>query len=273
VGGHHTNGAPGLDFLDKLSQATGNAQAPDRESVRHACLWKATIMLFSRYKVAYEKKRKIMRNVASVAELKKSFFAGIDKVEAPEDLEKLRMKFWTARREFSRQCCLHLATGPSPHIAQNFTTLTTNASSSVTPNAKFREEILTFHDVPQFAGGIVPGDGIFTMWSYRAGAGRAEAFLLNAQPLTSRTAHEWGAVAEVVPNGKALPRARELANLYWKAPELTRRNTRVHFIQPLKERIVREVRYGLSLEGASAADLVKSMRAQNEPVAQKGKSA
>jgi hypothetical protein len=29
----------------------------------------------------------------------------------------------------------------------------------------------------------------------------------------------------------------------------------------------------LSLEGASAADLVKSMRAKNEPVAQKGKVA
>ncbi len=87
VGGYHTDGAPGLDFLDKLSQATGNAQAPDRESLRHACIGKATIMLFSRYKVAYEKKRKIMRNVASVAELKKSFFAEIDKIETREDLE------------------------------------------------------------------------------------------------------------------------------------------------------------------------------------------
>jgi hypothetical protein len=63
---------------------------------------------------------------------------------------------------------------------------------------------------------------------------------------------------------------------------VTRRNTRVHFIQPLKERIVREVGYGLSLEGASAADLVKSMQARSEqaktePVvqqkAQKGKVA
>ena len=53
-GGHHTNGAPGLGFLDKLGQAIGNAQAPDREGVRHACLWKATIMLFPRYKVVYE---------------------------------------------------------------------------------------------------------------------------------------------------------------------------------------------------------------------------
>src|SRR5882762_8977787 len=119
----------------------------------------------------------------------------------------------------------------------------------------------TFHDIPHFAGGIVPGDGIFTTWSYRAGAGRAEAFLLNPQPITAAVAREWGVVAEVVPNGNALGRAQELARQYLKVPEVTRRNTRVHFIQPLKERIVREVGYGLSLEGASAAALVKSMQA------------
>jgi hypothetical protein len=62
-----------------------------------------------------------------------------------------------------------------------------------------------------------------------------------------------------VPTGKALGRARELAELYLKAPEVTLRNTRIHFIQPLKERIVREVGYGLSLEGASSADLAKSI--------------
>jgi enoyl-CoA hydratase/carnithine racemase len=118
-----------------------------------------------------------------------------------------------------------------------------------------------FLDGAHFAAGVVPGDGIFTTWSYRAGAGRAEAFLLNSQPLTARTAYEWGVVAEVVPNGKALSRARQLAELYLKAPEVTRRDTRVHFIQPLKERIVREVGYGLSVEGASAAALVKSMQA------------
>src|SRR5207253_7474283 len=131
----------------------------------------------------------------------------------------------------------------------------------------------TFQDVGHFAAGTAPGDGIFTTWSYRAGAGRAEAFLLNPQPLAARTAYEWGVVAEVVPNGKALNRARELAELYLKAPEVTRRNTRIHLIQPLKERIVREVGYGLSLEGASSAALMKSMQAKSEPVARKGKVA
>jgi enoyl-CoA hydratase/carnithine racemase len=118
----------------------------------------------------------------------------------------------------------------------------------------------TFQDVAHFAAGVAPGDGIFTTWSYRAGAGRAEAFLLKPEPLTARTAHEWGVVAEIVPNGKALSRARELGELYLKAPEVTRRNTRIHFMQPLKERLVREVGYGLSLEGASAAALIKSKK-------------
>jgi enoyl-CoA hydratase/carnithine racemase len=132
-------------------------------------------------------------------------------------------------------------------------------------------ERATFQDVAHFAEGVAPGDGIFTTWSYRAGAGRAEAFLLNPQPLSAHTAHEWGVVAEVVPNGRALSRARELAELYLEAPEVTRRSTPIHFIQPLKERIVREVGYGLSLEGASAADLVKSMEAQSEPATEKRK--
>src|SRR5216117_2182450 len=68
----------------------------------------------------------------------------------------------------------------------------------------------TFNDLPHFAGGIVPGDGIFTTWSYRAGAGRAEAFLLHPKPLSARTAYDWGVVTEVVRDGEALSRSIEL---------------------------------------------------------------
>jgi enoyl-CoA hydratase/carnithine racemase len=119
----------------------------------------------------------------------------------------------------------------------------------------------TFHDVPHFAGGIVPGDGIFTAWSYRAGAGRAEAFLLDPQPISARQAADWGVVSYVTEDGSAVDFARKLAATYLKQPEVTRRNSRIHFIQPLKERIVREVGYGLALEGASANALVQQMSA------------
>jgi hypothetical protein len=121
----------------------------------------------------------------------------------------------------------------------------------------------TFQDVGHFAVGVTPGNGIFTTWSYRAGAGRARHSCsihnrCRRVPHTNgeswqrwyRTARQW----------------RVLGNwpiLYLRAPEVTRRNTRIHFIQPLKERIVREVGYGLSLEGASSADLVKSKRSKS----------
>src|SRR5207245_2851510 len=94
----------------------------------------------------------------------------------------------------------------------------------------------TFQDVAHFSAGVAPGDGIFTTWSYRAGAGRAEAFLLNPHPLPARTAQEWGVVAEVVPNRQALGRAPELAELYLKGQGVTRRKTRAHFSHPCAQR-------------------------------------
>jgi len=76
------------------------------------------------------------------------------------------------------------------------------------PSVIVAAEGATFQDVGHFAVGVTPGDGIF---SYRAGAGRAEAFLLN--PLPARTAHDWEVVAEVVPDGKAVARAPSSAAL------------------------------------------------------------
>lgn len=121
----------------------------------------------------------------------------------------------------------------------------------------------TFGDAPHFAGGIVPGDGIFTAWAYRAGPGRASAFLLNPEPISARTAADWGVVNYVVADGQAVARARELATGWLRVPEVTRRNTRIHFIRPLKERLIDETGYGLALEGASAAALVKSLTPAN----------
>lgn len=123
-------------------------------------------------------------------------------------------------------------------------------------------ESATFDDLPHFAGGIIPGDGVFTLWSYLIGPGRAQSMLLDPKPMSARDAHALGVVAEVVPDGRALARAKEKAKSYLTKPEVTRRNTRIHFVQPIKERIVREVGYGLALEGASAAALVKSFRAK-----------
>jgi enoyl-CoA hydratase/carnithine racemase len=170
---------------------------------------------------------------------------------------------WSRAHDEGVQLLENLANIRVPVIAAIEERAYAHSEYALLANAIVAGEGAAFHDLLHFTRGIVPGDGIFTNWSHRAGAGRAEAFLPNRQPLTARTAQEWGVVAEVVPDGKALARARELAALYLKAPEVRRRNTRAHFIQPLKERIVREVGSGLSLEGASATDVVKSMQNNN----------
>jgi enoyl-CoA hydratase/carnithine racemase len=74
----------------------------------------------------------------------------------------------------------------------------------VLANVIVAAEGAAFQNVGHFAGGVVPGDGIFTIRGYRAGAARA--FLLNPQPLPARTTYEWGVVAEIVPDGSALSR-------------------------------------------------------------------
>jgi enoyl-CoA hydratase/carnithine racemase len=208
------------------------------------------------YRIGQDRANKIVILTGTAGEFIPSIdFSSFGNVADPE--------IWSQVHDEGVQILENLANIRVPVIAAIEGRANVHSEYALIANVIVAGEGATFNDLPHFAGGIVPGDGIFTTWSYRAGAGRAEAFLLNPQPLTARTAHEWGVVAEVVPNGKALVRARELASLYLKAPEVTRRNTRTHFIQPLKERIVREVGYGLSLEGASAADLVKSMQTKH----------
>ncbi|WP_296947457.1 enoyl-CoA hydratase/isomerase family protein [uncultured Massilia sp.] len=122
----------------------------------------------------------------------------------------------------------------------------------------------TFDDAPHFAGGIVPGDGIFTTWSYRMGPTRAEALLLDPKPFTAAQARDYGLVSDVVPDGQAVTKARELAARYLAKPEVTRRDTRTLFIQPIKLALIQQTGYGLSLEGGSAAALAKSMKAAKQ---------
>jgi hypothetical protein len=118
----------------------------------------------------------------------------------------------------------------------------------------------TFGDLPHFAGGIVAGDGLYTAWAYRA----AQAA---PRPGSSTRAHQRCDRPGLgrrrrgrSPMARRWPVPASWPSSILQKPEVTRRNTRIHFVQPIKERLVREVGYGLALEGASAAALVKSFQ-------------
>lgn len=119
-----------------------------------------------------------------------------------------------------------------------------------------------FQDKPHFEFGIVPGDGVHLLWPEVIGTVRGRYFILTRQELNAQTAHEWGAVNEIVPADKLRARAREIAEGLAKLPPLTTRYTRVALTQKLRRVIDEGIGYGLALEGISAAGVASEMRAR-----------
>jgi enoyl-CoA hydratase/carnithine racemase len=67
-------------------------------------------------------------------------------------------------------------------------------------------------------------------------------------------------VNEILPAGKLLPRAREIAEQLAKLPPLTTHYARVALTQMLRRIIDEGAGYGLALEGISAADVARANR-------------
>jgi enoyl-CoA hydratase/carnithine racemase len=114
-----------------------------------------------------------------------------------------------------------------------------------------------FQDKPHFEFGIVPGDGVNLLWQEVIGTIRGRYFILTRQELDAETAKQWGAVNEIVPAGKLVARAREIAEDLVKLPPLTTRYTRIALTQKLRRIVDEGIGYGLALEGISAADVAR----------------
>jgi enoyl-CoA hydratase/carnithine racemase len=119
-----------------------------------------------------------------------------------------------------------------------------------------------FQDKPHFELGIVPGDGVHLLWQEVIGSVRGRYFILTRQELGAETAKEWGAINEIVPAGRLLARAREIAEGLAKLPPLTTRYTRIALTRKLRRIIDDGVAFGLALEGISAADVARSRAAK-----------
>lgn len=115
-----------------------------------------------------------------------------------------------------------------------------------------------FQDKPHFGFGIVPGDGIHSLWPHVIGSIRGRYFVLTQQTLDVKEAKELGVVNEIVSREHLHARAREIAAGIAKLPPLTASYTRVALTQSLRRLVDESVGYGLALEGISAADVARS---------------
>ena len=111
-----------------------------------------------------------------------------------------------------------------------------------------------FQDGTHIINGVVPGDGTHVIWPLLLGPNRGRYFLLTGQKLSAQEALKVGVVNEVLPRGKLLPRAWELAEQLAEKPTLTLRYTRVVLNQRLKGLVQDMLGYGLALEGLAHVD-------------------
>ncbi|NMO01112.1 enoyl-CoA hydratase/isomerase family protein [Gordonia sp. TBRC 11910] len=103
--------------------------------------------------------------------------------------------------------------------------------------------------------GIVPGDGVHTLFRELLGPNRGRYFLLTGQRLSARQALDLGLVGEVLPQDQLLDRAWELArSVFMSKNRIQRRLTRSLLIQPWRELFVKELPSGMAHESLGCYD-------------------
>ena len=114
----------------------------------------------------------------------------------------------------------------------------------------------TFEDTAHFhLGGIVPGDGVSTIYSMLLGLNRARYMLLTGEIITAQKALQLGLVSEVLPLGELMARAMHLAHALAAKPDMLLRNTRRVLIHPLKKALEEDLDFFLSLEFLAVLDM------------------
>jgi enoyl-CoA hydratase/carnithine racemase len=108
-------------------------------------------------------------------------------------------------------------------------------------------------DAVHFEFGLVPGDGVQTIFPLLMGFNRARYFMLTGQQLPAETCLEWGLFNEVLPREDVLPRAYDLARLILKSPPMTVRLFRPVLMQQVKRQMLESVTHGLLAEGLAWA--------------------
>lgn len=106
-----------------------------------------------------------------------------------------------------------------------------------------------FADKAHAVAGVVPGDGVQTIWPMLLGPNRGRYFLLTGQEIAAREALALGLVGEVLPAEDLYDKAWEHARIIAARPAHANRYTRQLLTRHLRERLSDELEHGLALEG------------------------
>ncbi|GAB3740288.1 enoyl-CoA hydratase/isomerase family protein [Spirosoma lituiforme] len=125
-------------------------------------------------------------------------------------------------------------------------------------------ENATFQDATHIPTGNVPGGDTQVIWEEILGPVRHRYFQFAGQTLNAQEALAFGAVNEVLPLEKLLPRAWEHARKLIELPALTLRYSRIAMNQRLRKLVLNEAGAGMAYLGVS---LLENYGQFKEPVA------
>lgn len=106
-----------------------------------------------------------------------------------------------------------------------------------------------FADKAHATAGVVPGDGVHTIWPMLLGPNRGRYFLMTGQEIEAREALRLGVVGEVVAADQLMTRAWALAREIAGRPTQAMRYSRIALTRRLRTSIEQELDSGLMLEG------------------------
>ena len=175
-----------------------------------------------------------------------SFIAAMDPEERAE--EPTRAQMWD--RIYSEGVALleNLLAIPVPMIAAVNGPALIHAEVAVLSDIVLAAEHAEFADLAHGPTGVVPGDGVQTVWPMLLGPNRGRYFLLTGQRLSAQEALRLGVVGEVLSADELLPRAREHAQRLAALPRRMLRHTRTLLVRELRRRLRDELDLGLAVE-------------------------
>jgi enoyl-CoA hydratase/carnithine racemase len=137
---------------------------------------------------------------------------------------------------------------PVPVIAAVNGPALIHAELAVLSDIVLAAEHAEFADLAHGPTGVVPGDGVQTVWPMLLGPNRGRYFLLTGQRLNAQEALRLGVVGEVLSVEALMPRARELAQRLAALPRRMLKHTRTLLVRDLRRRLRDEIDLGLAVE-------------------------
>jgi enoyl-CoA hydratase/carnithine racemase len=174
-----------------------------------------------------------------------------------DNIDGSKFDFGTAKGFFKmfqegRRVLTNLLDIPVPVIAAVNGPATVHSEYILLSDVVLATPETVFQDKPHAAFGIVPGDGIHSLWPHVIGSVRGRYFVFTQQVLSVEDARAYGAVNEIVPRDQLLTRAHEIAAKIAALSPLTARLSRIAVTQPFRRLLDESVGYGLTLETLSA---------------------